>query len=152
EFVLHSRARSTGQLHALIQELDQICRVVHPSGNNLDAYGHAIRNILLLACMEVEAHWKLLLCENAYAVQERNFNTKHYIKLLEPMKLDEFTVALNHYPWLEPICPFRRWAEPNTSRTLGWYSAYNDTKHDRERHFAEATLGRALTAVTACFV
>jgi hypothetical protein len=46
------RARSAGQLHAFIEELDQICRVVQPERNNLQAWGHATRNILILACTE----------------------------------------------------------------------------------------------------
>ncbi|SRR5713101_4564274 len=37
----HYRARSTGQLHAFVEELDQICRVIHPEGDNLSTYGHA---------------------------------------------------------------------------------------------------------------
>ena len=49
------RAKSTGQLHAFVEELDEICRVIHPEGDNLRTYGHATRNVLILACTEVEA-------------------------------------------------------------------------------------------------
>ena len=152
EFSSHSRVRSTGQLHALIQELDQICRVVHPFGDNLQAYGHSIRNLLKLAFMEVEAHWKAILRANEYPRDEDKLNTNDYVKLLKVLRLDEFVVSLNYYPWLKPISPFVCWSENPATKSLSWYDAYNSTKHDRELNFQEATLRRALAAITGCFV
>jgi hypothetical protein len=55
---LNARSTSTGQLHTLIQQLQEICRVVQPIDQNLDAFGHEIRNLLIIACTEVEAQWK----------------------------------------------------------------------------------------------
>ena len=148
----HSRARSAGQLHAFIGEIERICRVVHPFEGNLQTYGHEIRNILILACTEVEAHWKNILKDNDYTADYERLNTTHYVKLLSPMKLDEYVVQLNYYPWLEPISPFVCWSSAKATKSLSWYDAYNKVKHDREANFAQATLRRALTAVTGCFV
>jgi hypothetical protein len=75
--ILHARAVSTGQLHALIGQLEQICRVVHPTSDNFSAFGHEIRNVLILACTESEAHWKNILKAN----QEKGRNTRDYVKL-----------------------------------------------------------------------
>ena len=53
------RASASGQLHALTQQLEKICRVVHPKETNFQAYGHEIRNVLILACTELESQWKV---------------------------------------------------------------------------------------------
>lgn len=47
---LYARKVGAGQLYALVAQLGGVCQVVHPQGRNLKAYGHEIRNILLLAC------------------------------------------------------------------------------------------------------
>lgn len=150
----HYRARSTGQLHAFVQELDQICRVIQPEGRNLGTFGHATRNLLILACTEVEAHWKTVLEDNGYKINKRNgrFDTTDYVNILEAMRLDKYVVNLNYFPWLPTFAPFLGWKREDATKTLPWYQAYNRVKHDREGHFAEATLERALVAVTACFV
>lgn len=66
----NTRTTSTGQLHALIQELQEICMVVHPISNNFATFGHEIRNILIIASTEVEAHWKNILKANGVGGQQ----------------------------------------------------------------------------------
>src|SRR5271157_2491018 len=132
-----ARPTSTGQLHALIQELQQICRVVHPIEHNFHAYGHEIRNIIAIACTEVEAQWKNILVAN----DQKAGNRGDYVKLSLPMKLQEYSVELPWYPWLKPIAPFKNWVLPTKrgeKQLLPWYDAYNAVKHDREKKFAEA--------------
>jgi hypothetical protein len=147
--VRYTRARSTGQLHALIGQLELICRVVHPDKENLKSFGHEIRNVLILACTEVEAHWKGVLAANGATGE----STKDYVKLSKAMKLNEFLVDFNYYPWMESMNPFEKWGTSSSStKDLEWYYAYNQVKHDREQHFAEAALIRAFQAIAACFV
>ncbi|WP_166145216.1 hypothetical protein [Methylosinus sp. RM1] len=145
-----ARSESTGQLHALVEQIQQIFRTVHPVEENYRSFGHEVRNTLILACMEAEAQWKNILIESHYAIDRPN--TNDYVKLLNAMKLDEYEVGFPYYPWLEPIAPFKDWSDGCPTRSLDWYNAYNLVKHDRERMFREATLKRALDAVTACFV
>jgi hypothetical protein len=150
----HYRARSTGQLHAFVQELEQICRVLHPQGRNLKAYGHATRNLLILASTEVEVHWRTILTDNHYkdGKDKNQLYTADYYHLSDAMRLGQYVVSLNYYPWLPTFSPFQDWNGDRTSKSLPWYEAYNKVKHDREGHFSAATLERALMAVTACFV
>jgi len=107
-----------------------------------------------LACTEVEAHWRSILGANGYTGKhgESRFDTTDYVKLLAAMRLDQYVINLNYYPWLPPVTPFADWTESSPTKSIPWYHAYNQVKHDREGHFAEATLERALVAVTACFV
>ena len=147
---LNARTTSTGQLHALIQQLQEICRVVHPIDQNLDAFGHEIRNLLIIACTEVEAQWKSILVANG----QQPKNRLDYVKLSPSMKLNKYRVALPWYPWIVPIAPFERWMPmPNGDKQdLPWYDAYNDVKHDREQNFVRAKLRYAIESLTACFV
>jgi hypothetical protein len=144
------RTLSTGQIHVLIQELQRICQVVQPDEANFHAYGHEIRNLIILACMEVEAQWKNILVAND---QEAN-NRLDYVKLAIPMKLGEYRVALPWYPWLDPIGPFENWVPvlPHEKQFLPWYDAYNAIKHDRENDFAKAKLIYAFQALAGFFV
>jgi hypothetical protein len=140
---------SRGQLSALRQQLERICRVVHPSDKTLKTFGHEIRNLLILACTEVEAHFKGVLKSNGSSAD----NTKDYVKLSPAMKLGEYAIGLSFYPWLPPMRPFENWAPSATpTKDLKWYDAYNAVKHDRETQFEFSTLENALLAVSAVVV
>lgn len=134
---------------ALRYQLEEIFRTVHPVSANFDAFGHDIRNLLILASTEVEAHWKGVLAANGV----RGSTTKHYVRLADVLKLKEYAIRLPFYPWLEVIRPFERWVPSDTpTKDLGWYDAYQAVKHDRENQFNRATLMNALHAVCGCAV
>jgi|SRR5271165_4559042 len=146
--VTRSRALSSGQLDALIEQFKQVCQTVHPEGDNLKTFGHDIRNLLILACTEVEAQWKNILIKNSYPRVHHANIRDDYVKLLHAMKLDAYEVELTWYPWIGSVAPFADWA---TSGSLAWYSDYNKVKHDRMGSFEKATLRNAMKAVTGCF-
>jgi hypothetical protein len=141
---------SNGQLIALTNQLERICRVVHPDdAGTLDVYGHEIRNLLILAATEVETHWKGILTANG----ARANNTLDYVKLSAPLQLPAYEVALPYYPWLAPVRPFANWQPSSTpSRDLPWYDSYNAVKHDRELNFPRATLRNAFHAICGNYV
>ena len=76
-------------------------------------------------------------------------STANYVKLLRPMRLDEYQIGFAEYPWLPAISPFALW-QASDPESLPWYGAYNATKHDREGAFDAGTLAHAVTAVCAC--
>lgn len=135
------------QLTALKRDLERICLTVHPDTSTLPVFGHDIRNLLILAATEVEAHWRGVLVANG--VIKRRYNTRDYVKLAEPLRLREYSVTFPSFPWLEPIQPFRDWDAEDPTGSLLWYDAYNATKHDRENAFNAAQLGYAFAAVAA---
>jgi hypothetical protein len=138
-----------GQLTALRYQLEEIFRVVHPVQENFDAFGHEIRNLLILAATEVEAHWKGVLAVHGV----RGRQTQDYVKLADAMKLREYAIALPFYPWLNVVRPFEGWMPSETpTKDLGWYDAYQAVKHDRENQFQRATLLNAIQAVCGCAV
>lgn len=139
---------SRGQLVALREQLERIFRVVQPAPQNFDAYGHEIRNLLLLAATEVESHCKGVLKANGRIAD----NTNEYVKLAAAMKLDEYAVRLPFYPWLDPVRPFQGWSHLDPTKSLPWYAAYHAVKHNRESEFEKGTLLRALEGVCGCAV
>jgi hypothetical protein len=134
-----------GQLLVLSEQLERIFRTVQPVPKNFGTYGHDIRNLLILAATEVEAHCKGVLIAN----EARGRSTEDYVKLLPAMKLDEYDIEMPYYPWVGPFNPFRGWVAKPSTQSLTWYDAYNAVKHDRETAFERATLENALKAVCA---
>ena len=143
-------AISLGQLNVLSRQLDHICQVVHPSEATFSTYGHSIRNLLILACTEVETHWRGILSSNGY--NKEIYRTNDYVLLLDAMKLNHYAVGFPSFPWLKPIRPFSNWDAKAPTASLSWYSSYNAVKHNREGEFAKGTLEHAFEAVAACAI
>jgi len=145
-------AMARGQLTTLTRQLDRICQTVHPSIDTCVAYGHDIRNLLILACTEAEMHWRGVLVANGRP-DAKQLGTRDYVLLMPAMKLDEYAVTFLNYPWLDPISPYAGWgATGKPTQDLKWYDAYNAAKHNREREFQRATLRHAFEAVSACLI
>jgi hypothetical protein len=147
-----SFVNSLEQIEGLFDGLLSIFRVVHPAANNVRAYGGAIRDIIILACTEVEAQWKAVLEANGVGPSAFYFKTQDYVKLLPVLKLDGYEVGLIRYPEITAISPFAGWDPAKPTQSLPWYEAYNQMKHDREANFDQASLQHAIYAVAACVV
>jgi hypothetical protein len=147
-------AIARGQLTALVRQLERICQVVHPYGDSLRVYGHDIRNLLVLACMEVESHLRGILIANGMSSKKKKrYDMNDYVILRDVMKLDQYSLAFPNFPWLSSISPFNGWGHTGKpSQDLMWYDAYNAVKHNRETEFYAATLDNALSAVAACAI
>jgi len=89
---------------------------------------------------------------NVAPANSRDYTTQDYIKLLAPLYLAEFELALKPYPVILPVRPFQRWSAAQTSKSLVWYDGYHLTKHDRQTHFDKATLKNCIDAVCANLV
>lgn len=134
----------------LIARLEELLHFVEPSASNLDTYSHKSRELLILACTEVENYWKQYLVKAGATAPPSGFSTNDYIKFKEPLHLGEFEISLPRYSSVAPVRPFLNWSPtPGPTKTLGWYDAYNKTKHDRTAHFDLATLQTCIDAVAA---
>lgn len=142
-------ANSLNQLKILIEEIKRILTYIQPNSSNLATYGHHTRNVLILAAMEFENECKGVLRTHHYKPKKGIFDTRDFIKLLVPLKLDEYEIILSHYPSLGVIIPFKGWSDENPSKSLGWYRNYNLVKHDRELNFHRGDLHSAIQSVCA---
>ncbi len=137
-------------LRILVEKLDEILLFIEPSIEGLKAHGHKIRELLILACTEIENQWRALLNRAGYLPQNgREFTTQDYVKILPVTYIDEYQVGLKHYNAFVPSKPFYGWDITKPTKSLIWYDCYNQTKHDRDRYFSSATLLRAIDAVAA---
>ncbi|MHB8651946.1 MAG: hypothetical protein ACYC8S_02310 [Minisyncoccota bacterium] len=137
-------------LRILLGKLENLFETIEPNKDNLLVYGHKIREVILLACMEVESSWTAVLKENGYS--SPRLTTKDYVKLLNPMLLDGYELSLQSYPNFPTFTPFQGWDVSKPTASLNWYDSYNKTKHDREENLKSATLENAVYAIGAAVV
>ncbi|WP_183575765.1 hypothetical protein HDF18_17760 [Mucilaginibacter sp. X5P1] len=140
-------------LKLLIDRLDDLFIYIEPNKDSLNTYSHKSRELLILACAEVENYWnQYLLMAGVKAANGKNYTTKDYVKLNNKLYLPEYEFTLKAYADIPPIIPFKGWDDKSPTQSLIWYDAYNKTKHDRNTYFSEAKLGHCITAVVANLV
>ncbi|TKG18157.1 hypothetical protein FCV84_06810 [Vibrio breoganii] len=137
-------------LRVLIEKLDELLLYIEPDQNGLRAYGHKSRELLILACTEVENLWTSIFKNSGIPPQNnRMYTTQDYVKLLSKACLNEFEITFKNYDGLRKFVPFSQWNVAQPTQSLNWYDAYNKTKHDRNASFSEATLENVLDAISA---
>jgi hypothetical protein len=147
------RHENLQSIRLLTERLDELFLYIEPSANGLLTYSHKTRELLILACTEVENDWKhYLRSAGTTPINGRDYSTNDYVKLHSKLFLSEFEISLKAYPSITPIRPFHGWNTTQPTQSLPWYHAYNLTKHDRQTHFFEATLENCLKAVCANIV
>lgn len=144
---------SSGQaLRNLITKLDELFLYIEPSFHGLQAHGHKCRELLILACTEVENHWVSLIKRSNLNNLTGRYTTRDYVRLSDPCFLKEYKIRYKNHFGLRDFIPFLNWNAVNPTTSLGWYDAYNKTKHDRTTAFHYATLENVLDAIAACIV
>lgn len=139
-------------LRILLDKLDDIFLYVEPDQNGTQSFGHKSRELLILACTEVENMWVSLLDKaGTTASNGRMFTTQDYVKLLPKLCLGEFQISFKNYN-VRKFQPFINWDASSPTQSLIWYDAYNKTKHDRKNSFSCATLENVMDAITATIV
>ena len=116
---------SRTSLKNLCIDMGDIFRRVEPDKINADTiYGHEIRNLLALACMEVESSWRAVLKANHYttaggkAGSPPRYSTNDYVKLAGPLRLREYAVQLSGHHKIDPFAPFAGWSRANRHHDL----------------------------------
>ena len=134
------------QLEIILDDIAEVFKVVAPHHNQFSVFGHAIRNIIILACTELDARMQSILANNGVSPDGKYFEMRDYFKLKSPLKLDEYKLSFYRYGDLGTFSPFSTW---ENDEQLHWYQAYNHIKHNREKHFAEAKLFNAINSIMA---
>ncbi|MBQ9285665.1 MAG: hypothetical protein IJ209_05215 [Bacteroidaceae bacterium] len=144
--VLNEYSNLLKQIEIIFDDLDTIFKVVSPHKNQYSVYGHAIRNVIMLACTELDSRMQHILINNAVKPNGKYFQMTDYYKLKEVLRLDEYSLSFYRYGDLEVYSPFNEWEQNNE---LIWYKAYNKVKHNREDKFTDANLYNAINGVIA---
>jgi hypothetical protein len=72
-----------------------------------------------------------------------------YKKFVAAQRQAEWRLTLANYPSHPGFSPF---SDTNKDGNFRWYTAYNQTKHDRDSNFSEASLDHAIAAVGAAYI
>src|SRR3990172_9438069 len=137
-------------IRLLIQQLDNLLLYIEPSPNGLECFSHKTRELLILACTEVENQWRSLLQRaNIIPINKKDYTTKDYVKLSSKVYLNEFSITLRSISYSTKLRPFSKWNASNPTTSLEWYDAYNKTKHDRNKYFDKAKLEYIIDAIAA---
>jgi len=137
----------------IVEAMEELFKVIEPDVKNINVFGHRIREVLTIACTEVEYLLLQYLKENNFPPPHKDrYNTSHYVKVLDAIGLNKFEVSLKMHPAMGVFSPFKAWSKDKPTESLAWYSAYNATKHDRGGNFYKATLGALVNAVSAIHI
>jgi hypothetical protein len=137
------------QLELILDELKSVFKVVEPTQENLQTYGNTIRNIIILACTEIDSMMKKILKNNGIILDDKEYTTKQYFKLKEALRLGEYELQFKEFEHLGIFSPFLEWEINRPTQSLPWYDAYNKIKHDREANFQYANVKNALNSIVA---
>ena len=144
--------QSMAAARSLFEALTDLFRYVEPSRANDTAYSHRIRELLILACTELEASWRGVCEDNSIEPLGSRFCTKDYVRLSAPLGLPEWSVELVDYPDYGPISPFSEWNASSPTQTIPWYDAYNSVKHNRERNFTSGSTLHLVSSMAALHI
>jgi len=148
----HDQRAAEQILKILLDKLDELFLYIEPDQMGLNAYSHKTRELLLLACTEIENAWRQYMYLANLSPSRKDYTTNDYVKLCQPLFLSQYEVKLKPYKDVQSIMPFYDWSPTKPTESLSWYDSYNKTKHDRTEYFGEATLWNCIQAITANIV
>lgn len=131
--------------------LDELFNYIEPDSKNLMVFSHKIRELLILACTEVECLLVNLLRDNGYQTTNR-YTTNDYVKCNKLLGLSSYSTQLTDYPELPIFKPFINWDVDNPTKSLSWYDAYNAIKHNRSENMPRANFEHLLNAIAAIHI
>ncbi|MCF6404460.1 hypothetical protein L3C95_16300 [Chitinophaga filiformis] len=151
--IIESEKRNCEQsITLLVNRLEELFYYIYPDRSGLAAYSHKTRELLILACTEVENFWKYYISKAAVAPLGKYYTTKDYVRLMDALFLRDYRFRLDTYPSIQSISPFSNWDQSQPTTSLRWYDAYNKVKHDRDQNFSLATLENCIQSVVANLV
>lgn len=155
-FITTAQKNSTEEINkdflvfnGILNDLKTIFNFIEPSDSHLDVFGLNIRDLIIKAASEVENQWKQLIRINGY--DKEYLTTRDYSKLLEFIDFD-LPIKINGYDCDVIFRPFRHWSKEKPSKSIIWYDAYNQLKHDRTSYKTLATFENVINTVGAVYV
>lgn len=121
---------------------------IEPSDTNLKTYSFRIHELLLRICIEIEANFKAILVENGYR-KNTDLKMNDYKKINHSHKLSGYIVKFPVWDGKKSTRnPFGNW-RTITNNSLTWWNAYNNSKHNRQAEFKDASFLNLTDAIAA---
>jgi hypothetical protein len=154
-YILHPKFANSPEHYVrgfllLQKDLQMLFDYVEPADENLKCYSYRIHELLLRACVEVEANCKAILLENGYSRKSSDLDMQDYKKINASHLLSSYNVKVPYWHGTKNLrSPFLNWKNDGS---LTWYQAYNLTKHDRQDNFILANLENVVDAICGVVV
>ncbi|WP_250255539.1 hypothetical protein [Chryseobacterium sp. Marseille-Q3244] len=146
----NERISSIRAFEIIVKDYLDILDYIEPNDNNENTYSHRIYELFLRTCTEFESNCKSILSSNQFT-KAGNWNILDYYKINKAAKLSDYEIHLNIWsPITKVLRPFIDW-NSSTPKSLSWYIAYNNVKHDRNNNFHEANLKNLTLALSGLF-
>ena len=142
DFTVYEAYRAKRSLGILVEKLQELLLYVEPSKEGLKSYSHRARELLFLACSDLECNLKRYNFKN-------NERMNDYIQILDYIDLSKYKLSLVGYSNPYKCCPFENWKKKEPSKSIPWYYAYNQIKHNIDANFHLATLENCINAIAA---
>ena len=142
DFTVSEAYRAKRSLGILVEKLQELLLYVEPSEEGLKSYSHRARELLFLACSDLECNLKRYNFKN-------NERMNDYIQILDYIDLSKYKLSLVGYSNPYKCCPFENWKKKEPSKSIPWYYAYNQIKHNIDANFHLATLENCINAIAA---
>ena len=140
----------TRAFEELQKDLKEIFNYVEPSYHNRKAYSYKIQQLFIRVCIELEANFKAIFSENKYSKPESIWTINDDWNVDASHRLNECKMV---FPtWEGGSKTFEPFAAWKNAPTLGWYRAYQRTKHSRAAKLDEANLENLMNAFCGLFV
>jgi len=132
---------------ALEDDVVRLSRYLEPTQDNFDAYSLESARILFAAASEVDVVSKRL-CQKLNSKSKSSKITQYKNEILSVYpQLVSSIVEIPRFG-----LTFTPWVQWKIEESPLWWRAYNNVKHHRDTHFAEASLKNTLNAVAGLFV
>lgn len=129
---------------SLERDLDDTSRYIEPRGQE-KVHSFEFAKLLVLSCTELESVLKII-CFERTGETKGNFGQYKETILTNYPNIVFAEVYISRLS--KTIRPFEGW---DTGK-LSWWSAYVNVKHNREKHFSEATYQNVIYALSALYV
>ena len=150
QYLLHRKFAKDPQHYVrafllLQKDLLDLFAYIEPASSNLQTYSHRVQQLLMRACVEMEANLTAILVENGYKKASGDLTMQDYKLVNHSHRLSSYEVRIPGWQGDHEIRrPYAGW---ENSRPLAWYRAYNKSKHNRHESFQLATFDALVDAM-----
>jgi hypothetical protein len=132
---------------ALCYDLERVARYVEISTDNYSVYSIELARLYLAAGSEIDVVAKLLCQQVDASAKLEGINTYRTTILKKYPNIPSVEVILPRYEI--SLYPWQDWSKGNNP---DWWKAYNDVKHERDKHYKAANLKNTLSAIAGLLV
>ncbi len=132
---------------ALDADVVRLSRYLEPTEHNFNAHSIELSRILLVAASEIDVVAKMMCVKI-----DENSKANNMDQYRKEILLNDSRIADTHVHVPRYRLSFKPWEEWAKGKNPQWWKAYNNVKHQRHIHFAEANLNNSLNAVAGLFV